>query len=119
MARTRCRVIQQRDRLQGKATLGVRPEDIVLTTAVNEPAGIAYRVTLVEHMGAQNIFILHAGKQQFTATTDADFYWPQVRTLRFVEQCQTAFLCRPNRQKFNVVTKRTAAAQIATRSQDK
>ena len=68
------RIIQQRVRLQGKATLGVRPEDIVLTTAVDEPAGIACRVTLVEHMGAQNIFILHAGKQQFTATTDADFY---------------------------------------------
>jgi multiple sugar transport system ATP-binding protein len=68
------RIINNRDRLQGKAILGIRPEDITLATAHDNNAGVPCRVTLVEHMGSQNIFIIHAGKQQFTVTTDADFY---------------------------------------------
>ncbi len=68
------RLANNRDRLTGKATLGVRPEDITLSAANDSNGGIPCRVTLVEHMGAQNIFIIQAGKQQLTATTDADFY---------------------------------------------
>ncbi|MFN8486112.1 MAG: ABC transporter ATP-binding protein [Caldilineaceae bacterium] len=68
------RLANNRARLTGKATLGVRPEDLTLSVANDNHEGIPCRVTLVEHMGAQNIFIIQTGKQQLTATTDADFY---------------------------------------------
>jgi multiple sugar transport system ATP-binding protein len=73
------RLAANRERLGGEAVLGVRPEDITLGvagTAGNGGAenGAPCRVTLVEHMGAQNVFILQAGGQQLTVTTAADFY---------------------------------------------
>jgi multiple sugar transport system ATP-binding protein len=68
------RLIVSRERLRGSAVLGVRPEDITVTPATSDNEGVPGRVTLVEHMGAQNSFILQVGKQQITATTAADFY---------------------------------------------
>ncbi|MEZ4731513.1 MAG: ABC transporter ATP-binding protein [Caldilineaceae bacterium] len=71
------RVAKNRARLQGKLTLGIRPEDLVLvTTAPDAQAAIPCRVTLVEHMGASNLFIVQAGKQQLTIAAPADFYLP-------------------------------------------
>lgn len=71
------RLLANRQRLHGKATLGVRPEDIAIrATAQGPTTGIPCRVTLVEHMGAQNAFILQIGGQQVTVTTSADFYLP-------------------------------------------
>ncbi|MCX6050176.1 MAG: ABC transporter ATP-binding protein [Chloroflexi bacterium] len=71
---TAARILNNRGQLQGKAILGIRPEDITLTVADNPSGNIPCQVTLVEHMGAQNIFIIQAGKQRITATADADFY---------------------------------------------
>jgi multiple sugar transport system ATP-binding protein len=67
------RIAANRTWLAGKAVLGIRPEDITVTTNGAE-GGIPCRVTLVEHMGSQNIFILQASAQQLTVTTAADFY---------------------------------------------
>ncbi len=71
------RVIKNRDKLTGKLILGIRPEDATLgTTDVNTSSTIPCRITLVEHMGATNAFILQAGAHQLTVTTPADFYLP-------------------------------------------
>ena len=71
------RVLKNRERLQGSLTLGVRPEDLSLVaTAMETPATIPCRITLVEHMGASNLFIVQAGKQQLTVAAPADFYVP-------------------------------------------
>jgi multiple sugar transport system ATP-binding protein len=71
------RLFANRTRLTGRAVLGVRPEDVVVDPHVEaNTSAILCRVTLVEHMGAQNIFILQLGQQQITATTAADFYLP-------------------------------------------
>jgi ABC-type sugar transport system ATPase subunit len=50
---------------------------MVITQAVDgQIEGMSGRVALVEHMGAQNVFIVQAGKQQITCTAEADFYLP-------------------------------------------
>ena len=71
------RLMRQRDHLRGNLIMGIRPEDLLF--APGEPTantGIPCRVTLIEHMGATNLFILQAGKHQFTASTPADFDLP-------------------------------------------
>ena len=71
------RLTRQRDHLRGNLIMGIRPEDLLF--APGEPTantGIPCRVTLIEHMGATNLFILQAGKHQFTASTPADFDLP-------------------------------------------
>ena len=71
------RVLKNRARLQGKLILGIRPEDLSLvTTPPDNIASIPCRITLVEHMGATNIFIVQAGAQQITISAPADFYLP-------------------------------------------
>lgn len=71
------RVVKNRSHLQGHLTLGVRPEDLSLvTTTPDNQATMPCRITLVEHMGASNLFIVQAGKQQLTIATPADFYLP-------------------------------------------
>jgi multiple sugar transport system ATP-binding protein len=71
------RVLKNRERLQDKLTLGIRPEDLALVTnAAETRATIPCRITLVEHMGASNLLIVQVGKQQLTVATPADFYLP-------------------------------------------
>ena len=71
------RVTKNRARLQGKLTLGIRPEDLSLMTNMPDTsAAIPCRITLVEHMGASNLFIVQAGTQQLTIAAPADFYLP-------------------------------------------
>lgn len=71
------RVARNREQLQGKLTLGVRPEDLSLVTMATEHgATIPCRITLVEHMGASNLFIVQAGKHQLIVAAPADFYLP-------------------------------------------
>lgn len=71
------RVLKNRAHLQGKLILGIRPEDLSLVTAApDHPTSTPCRITLVEHMGATNIFIAQAGAQQVTISTPADFYLP-------------------------------------------
>jgi len=72
---TSTRVTKNRERLQGKMTLGIRPEDLtLLTTAPDAASTIPCRIILVEHMGATNLFIVQAGAQQLTIAAPADFY---------------------------------------------
>lgn len=71
------RVSKNRMHLQGKLILGIRPEDLSLVvTAPDTTAALPCRITLVEHLGATNIFIAQAGAQQLTVSTPADFYVP-------------------------------------------
>lgn len=71
------RVRKNRARLQSNLILGIRPEDLSLVTTAPDPvAAIPCRITLVEHMGATNIFIVQMGAQQMTISTPADFYLP-------------------------------------------
>ncbi|MCE7987878.1 MAG: ABC transporter ATP-binding protein [Caldilinea sp. CFX5] len=71
------RVLKNRERLQGKLTLGIRPEDLALVTnAAENSATIPCRITLAEHMGASNLLIVQVGKQQLTVAAPADFYLP-------------------------------------------
>lgn len=67
------RLLRNRSQLHGNVILGVRPEDL-LVTAGDNAHGIPARVTLVEHMGATNLFILQAGGHQLIASMPADFY---------------------------------------------
>jgi ABC-type sugar transport system ATPase subunit len=63
--------------LQGKLTFGVRPEDLALVTdPAAQQATLPCRITLVEHMGASNLFIVQAGAHQLTIAAPADFYLP-------------------------------------------
>lgn len=71
------RLLKNRTHLQGKMTLGIRPEDLTLLAPPPETAStIPCRITLVEHMGASNLFIVQAGGHQLTIATPADFYLP-------------------------------------------
>lgn len=71
------RIRRNLDKLRGAAVLGIRPEDLLLTTAGPGATNtIPGRVTLVEHMGATNLFILQVGQHQLTAAAPADFLLP-------------------------------------------
>lgn len=71
------RLTKNRQRLQGKLTFGVRPEDLALVTdPTAQQATLPCRITLVEHMGASNLFIVQAGAHQLTIAAPADFYLP-------------------------------------------
>ncbi len=71
------RITKNRAQLQGKLTLGVRPEDLTLVTAAPATAAaIPCRITLVEHLGAGNLLIVQVGSQQITVATAADFFLP-------------------------------------------
>lgn len=68
------RLASHREQLTGKMVLGVRPEDIILSPGETCDDGARCEVTLVEHMGAQNVFILDVDGHRLTASAPADFY---------------------------------------------
>ncbi|HRW09710.1 MAG TPA: ABC transporter ATP-binding protein [Caldilineaceae bacterium] len=73
---TPTRILNNRDRLHGTLTMGIRPEDLTLTTAEAPDEGVPCRIMLVEHMGATNLFYVDLQGQRLVVTTDADFYLP-------------------------------------------
>ncbi len=70
------RLLTNRQQLQGALTLGIRPEDITLTTTSESNNGLPCRIMLVEHMGATNLFYVDLQVQRLVVTTEADFYLP-------------------------------------------
>ena len=64
-----------RQRLQDKAILGIRPEDISFVhqdDSSNSSRHVACRVAVVEPMGSMNILVVFVGDLQITVTTGPD-----------------------------------------------
>jgi ABC-type sugar transport system ATPase subunit len=59
---------------EGDVTLGVRPEDVELST-VEQPGFAAARVWVTEEMGNETIVVLAAGDKRITARAPADSRW--------------------------------------------
>lgn len=57
-----------------KVTIGIKPEDVRLTTSKANPDSIPAAIEFVEDMGSDKLIYLrsHCGKQQFTAKVSAD-----------------------------------------------
>lgn len=57
----------------GEVTLGVRPEDLTLTTAPRDD-GLAGRIAVVEPMGSLNVAYVSVGDARIVATTPPDLF---------------------------------------------